>query len=150
MPESSRAELDGELRQALGETGAVGATVRQLADRLADRPDRVERMLADLRLRGDVLRMGRGLYVLRDFGRLDERSDFVDPAAFVERFEKENHLGLGRYPGPITFRSNEALPVHRWWPYVQGYSAEFVRGVLEAAALPRGATVLDPFAGSGT
>lgn len=147
---ATRAGFGHELRHALGETGAVGATVRQLAARLDDRPERVERALSDLRLRGDVLRMGRGLYVLRDFGQLDARADFVDPAAFVERFERENDVGLGRYAGPITFRSNEALPIHRWWPYVQGYSAEFVRGVFDATDLPPSATVLDPFAGSGT
>ena len=73
-----------------------------------------------------------------------------DPAAFVERFVRENGVDLGRYAGPITFRLNDSLPVHRWWPDVQGYSAEFVRGVLEGAHLGRRAAVLDPFAGSGT
>lgn len=150
MPTPPESDLVGAVRDALGETGAIGATVRQIATRLDDRPDRVAEVLADLRSRGDVLRMGRGLFVLRTFERLSERADFVDPAAFVERFERENGVTLGRYRGPITFRSNEALPVHRWWPYVQGYSAEFVKGVLAAADLPRGATVLDPFAGSGT
>ena len=150
MTEATGPEFDAALRDALGETGAVGATVRQLASRLDHRPERVERALADLRLRGDVLRLGRGLYVLRAFERLDGRSDFVDPAAFVERFARENGQELGRYAGPITFRSNESLPVHRWWPYVQGYSAEFVRGVLDAARLGTRARVLDPFAGSGT
>ncbi len=147
---SDGSDLTGAVRYVLGETGAIGATVRQIASRLDDRPDRVAEVLDTLRSRGDVLRMGRGLFVLRDFERLSERDDFVDPAAFVERFERENGLALGRYAGPITFRSNEAIPVHRWWPYVQGYSAEFVAGVLAAADLRRGATVLDPFAGSGT
>ncbi len=142
--------LDLALRDALGETGAVGATARQLAQRIDRRPDRVERALVGLALRGDVRRIGRGLYILRDFEDLDARDDFVDPAEFVERFRRENGVDLGRYSGPITFRPNEALPVHRWWPYVQGYSAEFVRGVIDAARLPRGAAVLDPFAGSGT
>ncbi|MGA8542197.1 MAG: hypothetical protein WB947_01445 [Thermoplasmata archaeon] len=150
MPFTARNDLAGGLRVALGESGAVGATVRQLAARLDDRPERVERALTGLEERGDVLRMGRGLYVLRDFERLEERTDFVDPRAFVERFVRENGLELGRYGGPITFRSNETLPIHRWWPYVQGYSAEFVHGVLVAADLPPDATVLDPFAGSGT
>ena len=77
MPETPPLEFDAALRDALGETGAVGATVRQLATRLDHRPDRVERALSELRLRGDVLRLGRGLYVLRDFERLDGRSDFV-------------------------------------------------------------------------
>jgi hypothetical protein len=150
VPASTRQLLDLELRGALGESGAVGATVRQLATRLDHRPDRVERALTALRRSGDVLRHGRGLYVLRAFERLDARSDFVDPRAFVERFVRENGVELGTYRGPITFRSNEALPVHRWWPYVQGYSADFVQGVLEGADLRAGATVLDPFAGSGT
>ncbi|HYA54965.1 MAG TPA: DNA methyltransferase [Thermoplasmata archaeon] len=143
-------DLVGAVRGVLGETGAIGATVRQIATRLDDRPDRIATVLDDLRSRGDVHRMGRGLFVLRDFERLTDRVDFVDPQAFVERFSKENGVTLGRYAGPITFRSNETLPVHRWWPYVQGYSAEFVAGVLNAADLRRGATVLDPFAGSGT
>jgi DNA modification methylase len=143
-------DLAGAVRDALGETGPIGATARQIASRVDDHLDRVAEVLDELRRRGDVLRMGRGLFVLRAFERLTERDDFVDPAAFVERFAREDGVTLGRYAGPITFRSNEALPVHRWWPYVQGYSAEFVTGVIERAELERGATVLDPFSGSGT
>jgi DNA modification methylase len=140
--------LPAQVRVALRETGAIGATVRQVASRVDGAPRRVEAVLSRLRTRGEVLRLGRGLWVLRDYEWLHEREDFVDPRAFVERFARENGVALGRSPGPITFRSNESLPVHRWWPYVQGYSAEFVRGVLEGSGRPR--TVLDPFAGSGT
>ena len=141
---------NGRLRSALRETGAIGATVRQLANRTTDSPERVEAALARLERRGRVHRMGRGLYVLADFERLAERDDFAGPAEYVERFERESGVSLGTYSGPITFRSNEQLPVHRWWPFVQGYSAEFVRSVIEAADLGRGAVVLDPFSGSGT
>jgi DNA modification methylase len=142
--------LSVQVRAALGETGAIGATVRQLASRVDRAPRRVEAVLDALQDRGEVLRIGRGLWLLRDYEWLHERDDFVDPRAFVERFRKENGLSLGRSSGPITFRSNEALPIHRWWPYVQGYSAEFVRGVLDAYEGGSGPTVLDPFAGSGT
>jgi DNA modification methylase len=135
---------------ALSETGAIGATVRQLARRLNDSASRVEITLDSLERNGDVLRMGRGLWVLRDYETLGERSDFASPAQFNARFEREDGIALGRYSGPITFRPNEKLPVHRWWPFVQGYSAEFVRDVLARSGLSRGATVLDPFAGSGT
>ena len=144
------AALAEAVRDALTETGGIGATVRQIASRIDDHPARVAAVLDRLQGRGDVLRMGRGLWVLRDFEHLSERDGFVDPAEFVERFESENGVSLGRYSGPITFRSNDGLPVHRWWPYVQGYSAEFVRGVLAANGVARGSTVLDPFAGSGT
>jgi hypothetical protein len=143
-------DLSAQVRVALDETGAIGATVRQLASRVDRPPHRVEAVLDALRDRGDVLRIGRGLWVLRDYEWLHERRDFVDPSAFVERFERENGLALGRYSGPITFRSNDALPVHRWWPYVQGFSAEFVQGVLRTFADGPPGTVLDPFAGSGT
>ncbi|HTP54532.1 MAG TPA: DNA methyltransferase [Thermoplasmata archaeon] len=140
----------GPLCAALDETGAIGATVRQLARRLNDSTSRVEATLGTLERSGDVLRMGRGLWVLRDYETLGERRDFASPAQFDARFEREDGVALGRYSGPITFRPNEKLPVHRWWPFVQGYSAEFVRDVLARAGLARGAAVLDPFAGSGT
>jgi DNA modification methylase len=143
-------DLPLALRAALSDTGAIGATVRQLASRLDDSPLRVEAALASLRRDGEVLRMGRGLWMLRDFERLESRLDFVDPTEFVDRFRRENGIELSHYSGPITFRSNEATPVHRWWPYVQGYSAEFVAGVLARSGLAPGARVLDPFAGSGT
>ncbi len=150
MPATPTTDLGDEVRAALGASGAVGVTARQLAARLDRAPEHVAATLGVLARRGDVLRMGRGLYVLRDFEHLDRVDDFVDPREYVERFERENGVALGTIAGPITFRANEDLPVHRWWPYVQGYSADFVRSVLEAEAVPRGASVLDPFAGSGT
>ncbi len=136
--------------EALAETGAIGSTVRQLADRLAEPVDGVHLELNRLRRDGRVLRIGRGLWILRDFETLDGRDDFADPARYSRSFEEEFGVSLGRHRGAITFSSNDTIPVHRWWPYVQGYSAEFVRGLLTGAGLDRRATVLDPFAGSGT
>jgi DNA modification methylase len=146
----SSSGLTSALRTALGDTGALGATVKQLARRVQVDAEAVATELDRLSASGTVHRMGRGLWVWDAFGDLNGRSDFIDPATFVERFEAENGVSLGTYSGPITFRTNERHPVHRWWPYVQGYSAEFVKGVLGAAELPSAATVLDPFAGSGT
>jgi DNA modification methylase len=138
------------LRQALGATGAIGATFRQLASVVEVAPSRVQETLERWERDGSVLRLGRGLWILEAYSSLLEREDFVEPKAFDERFLRENGIAIGTYRGPITFRSNETLPVHRWWPYVQGYSAEFVRGVLTETGSGRGSTVLDPFAGSGT
>jgi DNA modification methylase len=142
--------LPDALRLALGESGALGATSRQLAERLAALPGPVEAALDELRDRGEVLRIGRGLWLLRAYEDLAHRDDFAGPASYEERFLRENGLRLGRWTGPITFRSNETAPVHRWWPYVQGFSAEFVREILLDGEGVRGRTVLDPFAGSGT
>lgn len=51
-----------------------------------------------------------------------------------------------------SFTKNKNLPLHRWVPWVAGFSAEFVEDALRNY-LPRGASnacVLDPFAGVGT
>jgi SAM-dependent methyltransferase len=50
-----------------------------------------------------------------------------------------------------AFSENKRLPVHRWVPWIAGYSATFVDDVI-SAYLPAGKTalVLDPFCGVGT
>lgn len=46
-----------------------------------------------------------------------------------------------------TFTDNMKLPVHRWFRYSAGFSAEWVESVLKSHNAD---TVLDPFVGSGT
>jgi len=46
-----------------------------------------------------------------------------------------------------TFAGNLSLPVHRWFRYSAGYSAEWVESIIGG---DRSARVLDPFVGSGT
>ena len=48
-----------------------------------------------------------------------------------------------------SFASNKILPVHRWVPWIAGFSSGFVRDVIETH-LPSPGVVLDPFAGVGT
>ena len=53
-----------------------------------------------------------------------------------------------RSPSNTTaFIDNMSLPVHRWFRYSAGFSAEWVQKVVRDHGA---ATVLDPFAGSGT
>jgi len=54
-----------------------------------------------------------------------------------------------------AFKENRAVPIHRWVPWIAGYSAQFIDDVLTAygplAKRPsRPLRVLDPFAGVGT
>ena len=58
---------------------------------------------------------------------------------------------LDRFVDPVqaTFRGGRAEPMHDWYPYLEGYSPEFVQKVLESFA-PDATRVLDPFAGAGT
>lgn len=47
-----------------------------------------------------------------------------------------------------TFSANTKLPVHRWFRYSAGFSADWVQSVLKNH--PEATNVLDPFVGSGT
>lgn len=48
-----------------------------------------------------------------------------------------------------AFSSNKSLPIHRWVPWIAGFSSHFVEDVLDRYLDDKG-TVLDPFAGVGT
>jgi SAM-dependent methyltransferase len=145
-----RDDVPRRLTDALSGSGAIGATVRQLAAQLGYPTGTVSDGLTELAERGATLRIGRGLWVLREFERLRAGASFHDPAEYVERFQTENGVALATYAGPITFGDSDGLRVHRWWPYVQGYSSQFVRELLARSDLAKGARVLDPFSGSGT
>ncbi|MEI6502113.1 MAG: helix-turn-helix domain-containing protein [Armatimonadota bacterium] len=51
-----------------------------------------------------------------------------------------------------AFTQNRGQPLHRWVPWIAGFSASFVDGIFDSALrdAPRDVTVLDPFAGVGT
>lgn len=74
-------------------------------------------------------------------------SSFYDSRPYLEE------LGVIIYdaPQPIQFQPNTSEPVHRWSPYVQGFSAQFVQRTLDRYREEYGRpTVADPFVGSGT
>ena len=49
-----------------------------------------------------------------------------------------------------TFADNVGLPIHRWFRYSAGFSAEWARDLIEAQRAEGRRTIFDPFAGSGT
>lgn len=49
-----------------------------------------------------------------------------------------------------TFSPNRNEPIHRWYPYIEGYSSALVESELDACSLDSSAIVYDPFAGTGT
>jgi len=53
------------------------------------------------------------------------------------------------HPIHATFRGGYAEPLHLWYPFLEGYSPEFVENILREFA-PNSTYVLDPFAGTGT
>lgn len=52
-------------------------------------------------------------------------------------------------PIQTTFKGGHAEPLHRWYPFLEGYSPRFVEEILQQLA-PDATRVLDPFSGTGT
>lgn len=52
-------------------------------------------------------------------------------------------------PVTVTFKGGAKEPFVRWYPYLQGYSPQFVEAILEKYA-PDSRCILDPFSGTGT
>ena len=48
-----------------------------------------------------------------------------------------------------TFAGGKGYPLHSWYPYLEGYSPDFVKEILRHYA-PKAKSVFDPFAGLGT
>ncbi|MBK9015415.1 MAG: DNA modification methylase [Saprospiraceae bacterium] len=49
-----------------------------------------------------------------------------------------------------TFADNMSLPIHKWYRYTAGFSASWVRELIEQEKKNGRSKVIDPFAGSGT
>lgn len=50
----------------------------------------------------------------------------------------------------VTFADNMDEPVHRWFRFPAGFSAELVRKTIEVLGVSNNSVILDPFAGCGT
>lgn len=57
-------------------------------------------------------------------------------------------IDLGDAARGVTFQESKRLPVHGWYPYVEGFSAPYVRDVFKRFGTP--SSVYDPFGGAGT
>ena len=67
--------------------------------------------------------------------------DILESNAQITGAQKE-YLG-------VTFQPNKNVGIHRWYPYVEGFSGGFVSNVLNEFDVSSGA-VFDPFGGCGT
>ena len=54
------------------------------------------------------------------------------------------------YSRIMQFNKNKYVPIHRWYPFVEGYSAEFINSIIEEVGLSSRSICMDPFSGSGT
>lgn len=51
--------------------------------------------------------------------------------------------------GDVTFVNSKSVPFQRWYPYIQGYSLEFVKKIIENSSFEKD-LIYEPFAGTGT
>ncbi|RLI87261.1 MAG: hypothetical protein DRO76_02565 [Candidatus Altiarchaeales archaeon] len=64
---------------------------------------------------------------------------------------KEIGINITENIQPIQFTPNINEHIHRWAPYVQGFSASFVQSIIDQYKEEYGnPAILDPFAGCGT
>lgn len=73
------------------------------------------------------------------------RDLIVRKIRFVRGDEPRNF----RHALQATFQGGKGSPLHDWYPYLEGYSPDFVNSVIDNYA-PTANTILDPFCGSGT
>jgi SAM-dependent methyltransferase len=77
------------------------------------------------------------------------------PAAAVDRDALQERFCRRLVDRPelrweASFTGNKAEPVHRWFPYKEGFAKGLVDEALDRFQLPAGSIVLDPFCGVGT
>lgn len=74
----------------------------------------------------------------------------------LEQTPHSHHNGVAKLNGGFAdsaFADNKHRPIHRWVPWIAGFSAEFVRDAFGRYLLnnpAQAAVVLDPFCGVGT
>lgn len=71
----------------------------------------------------------------------------------VKRLIKKNINGNGNgkiKAKDVTFAGSKAIPFQRWYPYIEGYSPDFVNSLIEHYGLKESECIYDPFAGTGT
>lgn len=49
----------------------------------------------------------------------------------------------------VTFKNSKVIPFNRWYPYIEGYSPDFVKSLINKYCIGAG-IIYEPFAGTGT
>ena len=84
-----------------------------------------------------------------NFYKGQERGSMEHRVGQASLFNEKNATDKGSVFSDPAFSGNKRLPIHRWVPWIAGYSQQFVQDALKRY-LPTQGTVLDPFSGVGT
>jgi DNA modification methylase len=71
---------------------------------------------------------------------------FLKPSYYFSQMRNK----IINYEEKITFSYNKNEPIHRWSPYLEGFSSDFVKSIIRKYQIKNDQVLLDPFAGCGT
>lgn len=77
------------------------------------------------------------------------RNKQVRQLGFFDEVEEKKKPQKGASFNDPAFGNNKTLPIHRWVPWIAGFSRDFVQDAM-LRYMPSKGTVLDPFSGVGT
>ena len=81
------------------------------------------------------------------FARKEERS--INQVA--KRLLKKHINGIEKISArDITFAGSKTVPFQRWYPYIEGYSPDYIKALIRNYSLESCKTIYDPFVGTGT
>lgn len=139
------------VKSVLGSGMSSGITTKQISTSCRIEEKIVKKIIDVLDSKGEIVRTGRGLWILEKYVDITEDILFVSPEEYFSRIESQSpRTKISKFSLPITFNSNHAKRFHSWSPYVQGFSSEFVDYVIDKHELNQKSFLLDPFAGTGT
>ncbi len=147
----SNPAIEEKIIKTLKSASTIGVTKKQLAVTVGEKEETIAKHLDMLSHNGQVNCIGRGLWILREYEDIAKVAEFTTPEHYTRLFKHDYpNISFAQFNHGITFTHNEDKSVHRWSPYVQGFSSTFVDAVLAKYKLPKGSKVADCYAGSGT
>jgi DNA modification methylase/DNA-binding Lrp family transcriptional regulator len=128
----------------------IGVTSKQIAAKVNMNEEEVKEFLKILKNDGIVTQVGRGLWILKSYQDMSKDPYFIPPEFYLKEFQQNFKVKIESYRKKITFSGNGSRIIHRWSPYVQGFSASFVDDMIVRHRISKNQWILDPFVGSGT
>ncbi|MEM3766084.1 MAG: hypothetical protein QXU46_03545 [Candidatus Bathyarchaeia archaeon] len=150
LMEPIKESFEDKVLQVMDDVKTIGLTSKQIAQKISEDEKEVEELLNVLKDRGVVTHIGRGLWILTCYKDMFKDPDFIPPEFYLKKFKENFNIEIDKYKKQITFSGNGLRIIHRWSPYVQGFSASFVDDMIARHGITKGKWILDPFVGSGT
>ncbi len=86
---------------------------------------------------------------LEQYAKKEDRSVNQIIKRFIKQRIGKRRDNANNITRDVTFIDSKSTPFQRWYPYIEGYSLNFVRELIKEYGL-KDKTIYDPFAGTGT